>query len=243
MSLAVALIPARKGSKRIPGKNIRLLKGKPLIQYSIEHALSTKLIDKVVVSTDDDEVIKVSKTFNCEIIKRPNELATDKTTTIEVVKHCIETLKRTGEFVGYLIILQPTVPIRDVKKIEEAIVILKKTGCDSVISHIKVDYFHPNRMKKIINGQIVPYYEKELEKVSRDKLPEAYYRDGSIYAMRANLPMEENTLYGDTTRPIINDRNKFVNIDEERDWKMAEWLMDNIATTIKVEKTPIKDGE
>jgi len=165
MSLTVALIPARKGSKRLLRKNVRLLMGKPLIQYSIEHALAAVSIDKVVVSTDDEEVVNIAERFDCEIIVRPDDLATDAAPMIGVIKHCIETIRGKIENIDYLVLLQPSVPIRDINKIDEAVMMLKETGCDSVISHVRVDYFHPNRMKKIVNARVLPYWEEGGENV------------------------------------------------------------------------------
>lgn len=225
MSYTIALIPARKGSKRVPGKNIRLLQGKPLVQYSIEHALQAHWIDDIYVSTDDEAVAAIAGKFKCRVIDRPESLATDHASTLDVIKHCIDVLKKDGKRPDYIVLLQPTVPIRDARKIDEAIELLKKTGCDSVISHIRVDYFHPNRMKKIVEEKIVPYSEEEIENVSRDRLPAAYYRDGSIYAMKSSLPEMENTVFGKDIRPVINERSSFCNIDDERDWQLAEILM------------------
>jgi len=221
----IALIVARKGSKRIPGKNIRILGDKPLIQYSIEHAQASKLIDEIVVSTDDEKAIEIAKILGCTVIERPSLLATDKAKTLDVIKHCVEYFELKNDPIYYLVLLQPTVPFRDVSKLDEAIQILSETGCDSVISHIEVDYFHPNRMKKISEGRIIPYCEEEIENVPRSELPKAYYRDGAIYAMRADLPVKENTIFGSNIRPIINNRDKFVNIDEEKDWVLAELML------------------
>ena len=232
MSLTVALIPARKGSKRLLRKNVRLLMGKPLIQYSIEHALAAVSIDKVVVSTDDEEVVNIAERFDCEIIVRPDDLATDAAPMIGVIKHCIETIRGKIENIDYLVLLQPSVPIRDINKIDEAVMMLKETGCDSVISHVRVDYFHPNRMKKIVNARVLPYCEDEVENVSREGLPEAYYRDGSIYAMRAELPMKSDTIFGTDVRAVLNNRDWFINIDEERDWLMAEVLMGKLGKKV-----------
>ena len=232
MSLTVALIPARKGSKRVPRKNVRLLMGKPLIQYSIEHALAAVSINKVVVSTDDEEVVGIAEKFDCEIIVRPDDLATDAAPMIGVIKHCIETIRGKIENIDYLVLLQPSVPIRDINKIDEAVMMLKETGCDSVISHVRVDYFHPNRMKKIVNARVLPYCEDEVENVSREGLPEAYYRDGSIYAMRAELPMKSDTIFGTDVRAVLNNRDWFINIDEERDWLMAEVLMGKLGKKV-----------
>ena len=230
MSFTVALIPARWGSKRIPRKNVKMLCGKPLIQYTIEHAIAARSIDMIVVSTDDPAVKKIAATFCCYIIERPKALAEDHVITLDVIKHCIEDLNSRSRLMDYLVLLQPTVPIRGFGKIDEAVTTLKDTGCDSVVSYVQVDFYHPNRMKRIFDGKVVSYCEKEMENVSRDKLPKAYHRDGSIYAMRADLPMLENTLFGDDVRAVINDRDLAVDIDTPRDFATAEWIIENIVS-------------
>jgi len=222
MSYAVGFIPARGGSKRVPRKNIRLLNGKPLLQYSIEHAMASKLLDEIVVSTDDMEIADFARKFPCTVTIRPADLATDKTPMVDTIKHCIIQFAKK---IDYIVLLQPTVPLREVGKIDKAIQMLTEHGCDSVISHIQVDYFHPNRMKKIVNGKVVPCYEEEIENISRDELAKAFYRDGSIYAMKASLPMEKNSIFGEYVMPIINNPDTFVNIDNERDWILAEVLL------------------
>jgi len=231
MAKTVAIIPARGGSKRIPKKNTRLLEGKPLIYYSIQHALDSDAIDTVIVSTDDAEIAKIAEGMHCRVMMRPASLATDTARTIDVLKHCVIALQDEGAAFDYVVLLQPTVPIRAIDDVNKAIEILKTTGCDSVVSHIPVDYFHPNRMKKIVDGRIVAYGEEEIPHVSRDTLPKAYYRDGSIYAMKTSLLLEKETLFGDDVRPLMCGREFFVNIDEERDWCVAELLMREYNTT------------
>lgn len=229
MTYNIGIIVARKGSKRLPNKNIKKLRGKPLVQYSIEHALSSKLIDEVVVTSDDDRVLKIGKKFNCTLIKRPANLSGDNATTISVLLHTLEFLYATRKKrIFSVTLLQPTVPIRDPRKIDEAINILIQSKCDSVISHIPVDYFHPNRMKKIIRGKVKAYCEEEIENVSRDRLPSAYYRDGSIYCTRARIILNQKSIFGKKVKAVINDRNQFVNIDNEDDWWRAEYLLSKI---------------
>lgn len=225
MSLkAIAFIPARKGSKRVPGKNVRVLAGKPLIQYSIETALEAAYVDAVVVSTDDERSMEIANQFGCIVVEREKELASDTANSIDVVVHGIEALATLGVECMYLVLLQPTVPFRDPRQVDEAISILNNTGCDSVVSHIPVDYFHPNRMKKIIDGCVFPYCEVEVENVPRSMLPKAFYRDGSIYAMKASLPTRSGSIFGDDSRAIVSSPEDFVNIDTELDWHMAEYI-------------------
>ena len=228
MGITIGLIPARGGSKRVPGKNKRLLNGKPLIQYSIEHSIRSKNIDITVVNTDSEEIAEIARGFDCRVQIRPENLAGDKSPTVDVVKYTVSELLKEDIIVDYIVLLQPTVPIRNIEKIDEAVDLLKNGGCDSVISYILVDYFHPNRMKKIVDRKVFPYCEDEIQNISRDELPKAYYRDGSIYAVRSMLPLECNTLIGTNetdNRAVINDRDYFINIDTENDWLFAEILI------------------
>ncbi|NNE35852.1 MAG: acylneuraminate cytidylyltransferase family protein, partial [Rhodothermales bacterium] len=139
--------------------------------------------------------------------------------------HCLSVLEDSGQRFSYLLLLQPTSPIREVPKIDEAISVLRESGCDSVVSVVPVDHFHPNRMKRIVNGAVLPYCEPELENTRFADLPTAFHRDGSIYAMRTELPRTQRTLLGDEVRAVVNSREMFVNIDTERDWNHAEELL------------------
>ena len=224
-NFTIALIPARAGSKRVPGKNTKILAGKPLIQYSIEHAIAARSIDMVVVSTNDNEATRIADRLDCFVLNRPVHLAGDDVAIIEVIKHCIKDLSRKWT-IDYLVLLPPTSPIRDVRKIDEAVGILKSMGCDSVVSYVKIGLHHPNVMRKIVDGRSYPYCEQEIENVPRSHLPDAYHRDGSIIAMKASLPIERNTMYGDDIRAIIHTKDQALDIDTKLDFQIAEWIME-----------------
>jgi len=132
----LAIIPARGGSKRLPRKNILDLHGKPLISHSIEAGLNSKYIDKVVVSSDDDEILVISEKFGVNIIKRPDELATDVSTTFDAIKHTINNVEK----YDYIVLLQPTSPLRDSKHIDEAIELLKNKNADAVVSVCEMEH-------------------------------------------------------------------------------------------------------
>ena len=221
----LALIPARAGSKRVPGKNIRILGGKPLIQYSIEHAQALPGVDRVAVTTDDPQAAAIARSLGCDVIDRPAHLASDKATTTDAVKHALEQYRAKGDFPQYVLLLQPTIPIREKNTLEEALKIMEETGCDSVTSHILVDFHHPNRLKVIRDGRLHPYADSELEKVQRSELPPVYVRDGSIYAFRSELPFEQDSLMGKDQRAVISNDDYFVNIDNSKDWLLAEALV------------------
>jgi len=221
----LALIPARGGSKRIIGKNHKKLHGKPLIQYSIEHALKARKISDVVVSTDDAECKKIAGGLGVEILHRAEVLSRDTSTTLSVVQDAISQLESVGRSYRAVVLLQPTVPIRRDGSIDEAINLLFENDFDSVISHIKVDYFHPNKMKVIQDGLVLPYSEVELENTATSTLDSVYFRDGSIYATKTETISLKNSLFGDKVGALVNDNQYFVNIDSQRDWLVAEALL------------------
>ena len=228
----LALIPARAGSKRVPGKNIRQLCGKPLIQYSIEHAKAASCVDRIAVTTDDVKAAEIAVELGCDLINRPPHLASDKATTTDAVKHALEFYRVRGEFPEFVILLQPTIPIRELHLLNKSVEILKQTRCDSVTSHILVDFYHPNRLKVVRDDQLYPYVETELEKIPRSELPPVYCRDGSIYAFRANLPFERDSLLGSEQRAVYTTDDYFVNIDNKKDWLLAEALVSHYGTSI-----------
>ena len=130
----LAIIPARGGSKGIPRKNIKLLAGKPLIAYTIEAALKSKYLDRVIVSTEDREIAETSRHYGAEVIKRPKILAKDKAKTIDVIFHLLNVLKEKNYIPEIIVLLQPTSPLRIVKDIDKAIELFLKEKCESVVS-------------------------------------------------------------------------------------------------------------
>ncbi len=223
--MTIAIIPARGGSKRVPRKNIKLLNGKPLIHYTIETALQCNLIDKVIVSTDEDEIAEISKQINgVEVVKRSSSLSNDSAKSIDVIKHVIKKYNNKGFFFENVVLLQPTCPFRKLETLYRAIDILLNQNCDSVISHTRLLYPHPNRVKTIdSNKNISPYCEAELENVSQKDLPLAYYRDGSIYATKTEVILNENSFFGKKQKAVILEEENAINIDTESDWYYAEY--------------------
>lgn len=220
----LAIIPARGGSKRLPRKNVLDLNGKPLIAWSIEAGLNSKYIDKVVVSSDDDEILSISKKFGAETIKRPDELASDTATTFDAIKHTIDNLDR----VDYIILLQPTSPLRDAKHIDEAIELLERKNADAVVSVCEMEHSPlwsntlPNNgsMKGFLRDEILNKRSQDLEK---------YYRlNGAIYICRTDKLLEEKTfILKDEIYAYKMSRKFSIDIDEEIDFKLAKIYLDN----------------
>ena len=224
---SLGIIPARGGSKGVPRKNLRVLAGKPLIAWTIEAALSSNL-SRVVVSSDDDEIISFSRSYgDIAPFVRPAGLATDDAPTLPVAKHAIEYVEERDGQVGSVLVLQPTTPLRTAEDIDNSLELMTETECDCVLSVVNVGAYHPFRMKRIVAGdRIVNFIDQGFEDMRpRQQLPPVYIREGSIYLAKRHLVMEENTLVGGDARVMVVDQDDSVNIDTEQDFMRAETLM------------------
>ena len=224
----VIIIPARKGSKRVPGKNTKLLCGKKLIEYTIEHAINSKKADDIFISTDDDSISDIAERYNCKFLRRGEELSNDKASTGVVIDDFLERAFESNSKPDNIVLLQPTVPFRRKTLTDEAIELLETGDYDSVTTHIEVDFYHPNRLKKIEGQYLVPYKEKENESVNRDMLEKVYCRDGAVYAFRTESYIKTKSFLGDRQGYLINDIETHVNIDTYKDWYVAEALIGNM---------------
>ena len=221
----LAIIPARGGSKGVPGKNIKLLNGKPLLQYTTEVALRSKYLDKVILSSDDDKIIAVAKEIGLDVpFVRPDNLANDNSPTLPVIQHALNFYKEQGEEFDAVCLLQVTSPFRTVEFLDTAIQKFIKKDTDSLISVQRVPHeynphwvFEENKSGdlKIATG------EKQIINRRQD-LPIAYHRDGSIYLTKVKTILSDYSLYGNSISHIESPKEFYVNIDTEKDWEKAE---------------------
>jgi CMP-N,N'-diacetyllegionaminic acid synthase len=218
-----ALIPARSGSKGVLGKNIKLLNGYPLIHYAIDAAKKCPLINSVVVSTDSKEIADIAKSCGAEVIMRPKNIAEDQTPMLPVIEHALTTSYFKSEDLQYLILLQPTCPLRDDTDITQAINLAIKEGADSVVSVYEVGDCHPGRMYSLSNKELVAY-DESLTTINRQDLPKLFHRNGAIY-ITTKSAIENGSLYGKKIVPYIMSKNKSLNIDDQYDWEIAEYLI------------------
>lgn len=222
----LAVIPARGGSKAVPRKNIRLVGGKPLIAYTIETALAARhLLYRIVVSTDDEEIARVARAYGAEVpFLRPAHLAGDQVPTLPVLQHAVRFIEGQDQVtMDWVLLLQPTAPLRVAKDIEEALALARQGGCDSVISVVQVSAVHPILMKRIEDGRLLPYCMEEKEGTRRqDYQPAAYMRNGAIYLTRRDVLMERNSLWGTISRPYIMPPARSVSIDSELDLRLVD---------------------
>jgi CMP-N,N'-diacetyllegionaminic acid synthase len=215
----LVIIPARGGSKRLPRKNVLELSGKPLIVWSIEAGLKSKYIDKVVVTSDDDEILSISKEYGAEIIKRPDYLANDTAKTFDAIKHTIENMQK----YDYIVLLQPTSPLRNEFHIDEAIELLELKKADAVVSVCEMEHspLWSNTLPKDDNMNSF-LKDEVLNKRSQDL--ETYYRlNGAIYICKTEkLLSEESFFLKDNIFAYKMDRLNSIDIDEEIDFLIAK---------------------
>ncbi|MFH1101119.1 MAG: acylneuraminate cytidylyltransferase family protein [Methanobacteriota archaeon] len=225
----LGIIPARGGSKAIPKKNIIPLAGKPLIQYTIDAALHSKMITKVIVSTDSKEIATLSKKLGAEVpFIRPKHLATDTAKTLDVTIHAIHQMeKKDKKTYDIAVLLQPTTPLRKSKHIDEALQLLikHKKDTDSVISVVDVGANHPLRMKRIVNGILVNYIDQGHEDTRpRQHLPPVYIRNGALYIAWRDVLLT-GSITGKKSRAYLMPPEYSINIDTNLDIPLAEYLL------------------
>lgn len=222
----LAVITARGGSKRIPRKNLRKLAGRPLIYYPIQAALRSKLVDRVIVSTDDVEIAEVAKKIGAEIpFIRPDRLATDLAKSVPVVQHAVRFLKKNHDYHPAIVaLLQPTNPFLSGEDIDEAIKILIKSKADSCVSVSPVSE-RPEWMYTIKRGRLAPHNDSwNVVKRSQD-LPKVFRLNGALYVVKTEALMNQNTLNAPRGAALIMPRERSIDIDNLIDFKIAEALM------------------
>jgi len=220
----LALIPARGGSKRIPEKNIKVLSGKPLISYSIITAKKSKYIDKVIVSTDNEEIADISREFGSKVIIRPKELAKDETPTIEAVFHAIDSLKKENYDPNIIVLLQPTSPLRNTKDIDNAIEIYLNNNCESVVSVCELKHT-PYWSLKIDGGYLKPLFGEKYLKVRNQDFEKAYLPNGAIFVSEPKYIFKYRSFYCKYTIPYMMPFERSIDIDNEFDFMLAEFFM------------------
>jgi D-3-phosphoglycerate dehydrogenase / 2-oxoglutarate reductase len=226
----LGIILARGGSKGIPKKNIKPLQGKPLIAYTIEAALKSKVFDELVISTDSEEIATIAKEFGAQVpFMRPDELAGDTVWSRDALKHAVlESEKIYGKTYDYVIELPCIAPLRNEVHIKEAYDLLAENKADSVTSVAMMGDKHPVRMKRIVDGILKDFTTEfpEGEGSRRQDLEPCYIRNGAIYAMTRDTIIEKFSRHGDGSRPYVMDDESSINIDTMLDFKLAEILID-----------------
>ncbi len=227
----LGIVPARAGSKRVPGKNLRPLAGKPLVARVIEAALAAESLDRVVVSSDSPEVLAVAASYGADLpLKRPAEFATDTAPASEYVRHALDTLEAAGEGpFGAIVILQPSSPFTLPEDIDATVALLRESGADSAVSVMAVDHaVHPVKLKRMEGDRLLPYFEEERGRMAAHELPEVHVRNCAVYAVHretAERAARGGELLGEDSRGYLMPPERSIDINEEVDLAFAEFLL------------------
>jgi len=223
----LAIIPARGGSKGIRKKNIQKLLGKPLISYTITAAKNTKSINKIIVSTDDNEIKKISENIGAEVpFLRPKQISKDTSSTIEVIKHALKFLEETQSYKpDIIILLQPTSPLRTSQLITKTINTLKKSKATSVITVSKITK-HPYASFWLKNDFLKPFKENSTKYSRRQDFPDLFFPTGAVYSFWYDTLKKFNSIYGPKIKPIIVDDDN-IDIDTLQDLFFTEMILKN----------------
>ncbi|MGH9363793.1 MAG: cytidylyltransferase domain-containing protein [Thermoanaerobaculia bacterium] len=224
----LGLIPARGGSKGIPRKNIKLLAGKPLLQYTAEAALGARRLSRVVLSTEDEEIARVGRQCGLEVpFLRPLSLAQDETPTLPVVEHALKWFEEKGERWDAVCVLQPTSPLRRPGDIDGAVDLLQRTDADAVITVLPVPAeYNPHWVYfRREDGSLYLSSEEPAPIPRRQDLPPAFHRDGSVYVTRCRVVLEQHSLYGGRLVGYLLEPGRSINIDSAAEWDRTEALL------------------
>lgn len=227
----IAIIPARGGSKGLPGKNIRLLGGKPLIAHSIETAKKSSLVDRVIVTTDDAEIAEVAKRYGAEVpFLRPAELAEDDTPPDPVLKHTLEFLKEKENYKPDIIVwLEPPCPFRTPEEVDDAIRMLQEDPEADSLRAVCEPFQNPFKSWTLEGKYLNPLIEKKgkvFHTGPRQKTQKVYWQNGALFLLKYDTIMKKGNFFGDKILPYFMESDRFVDIDKKEDLELAEWYIE-----------------
>ena len=221
----IAVVPARGGSKSIPGKNIRPLGGKPLLAWSIDVARQVSEIDRVIVSTDDDQIVAVGRASGAEIYPRPAHLATDTALVIDALKDLLRTLRAEGEDPEWVILLEATCPLRSADDVRACLKLVGEGGFDSAAT-FKDAELNPHRAWKIVAGSPQVFIPGAIPWLPRQQQPKAYQLNGAVYVFRASmLALEAQSLLVGKVGAVMMPRDRSQDIDDSIDFTIVEAIL------------------
>lgn len=223
----LGIIPARGGSKRVSGKNMRTLGGKPLVAHIIESSIKSKLLDKVIVSSDNKSILALEEQYSpgdVTFIPRPDEISGDNSPAIEYVQHTLDWFKKDGINFDVIVILQPSSPLTLPEDIDGTIKLLLESKSDSSVSVVKLAHqINPIKLKIMEGDKLVPFIDDEKGRMMDGELPDVYIRNCSVYATLASV-INKGIIIGDDCRGYIMPRERSVDINDEFDFEFAEFL-------------------
>ena len=226
-NLVLGLVPARSGSKGVPGKNVRALAGHTLLEYTARAARESGVIDRVILSTDSPEIADAGRRAGLEVpFMRPAALAADDTPMLPVIEHALEETATGGWSPDIIVLLQPTSPLRRPEHIRDAVTMLRDTHADSVVTVVEVPrHLSPDYVMRIDEGRLTPFLPDGARVTRRQDARPAYYREGTVYAFWRTTLEKFGGIYGDDCRPLLVDATESLSIDSPADWDQAERLL------------------
>jgi CMP-N,N'-diacetyllegionaminic acid synthase len=222
--LVLALVPARGGSKGLPGKNVRVLAGRTLLGHAAAAARDSGVIDRIVLSSDAPDIIDVARREGIDTpFVRPAALAQDDTPMLPVIEDAVQRLEASGWPVEIVVLLQPTSPLRTPGHIARAVALLRETGADSVVTVVEVPrHLSPDYVMRIDDGQLRPFLAEGARVTRRQDARIAYVRDGTVYAFWRRTLATHGSIYGTDCRPLVIPAAESLTIDTPDDWAEAE---------------------
>ncbi len=224
----LAIIPARGGSKGLPDKNIKLLNGKPLIGWTIEQAKACKYIDSIFVTTDNEQIANTAKFFGIDIpFLRPAELASDTSSSMDVVEHVLSYFENKHIYFDYILLLEPTSPLRKKSDLDQAIQLaIEDESADGIISLGEVHMEHPMIVKKINEKGKITSYINDIRKISqRQQADKAYFPYGVIYMIKTDVFKREKAFYTNNVLPYYIERWQNYEVDDIYDFIAIETIL------------------
>lgn len=216
----IAIIPARRDSKGIPGKNLRCLAGKPLLAHTLNSATQCKSIDEVVVTTEDAEIAQLADSWRVRVIHRPSVLALDDTSMEAVVEHALSSVATPG----HICLLQPTSPLRTGDDIEAAIDLYRRNGATCLLSVTEAEH-HPYKCFERREGALEPLFGVSQLSRPRQALPRTYRQNGAIYLLRTDLFQRYRAFFVPPVIPFVMPAERSVDVDSPLDWMLCEALL------------------
>jgi CMP-N,N'-diacetyllegionaminic acid synthase len=223
----LALVPARGGSKGVPRKNVLPLAGQSLLKYVADAAQAASRVDRVILSTDDDDIAAEGRRVGLEVpFKRPPDLALDDTPMLSVIRHAVDWVAAHGAVPEFVVLLQPTSPLRRGAHIDDALRLLITEEADSVVTVVEVPrHLSPDYVMKIEGGVLRPFLPEGAAITRRQDVRPAYYRDGTVYAFRRDTIDRFGNIYGERCLPLLIDPRESLSIDSSEDWAAAERIL------------------
>ncbi|MBM3106683.1 pseudaminic acid cytidylyltransferase [Pseudomonas sp. V1] len=222
--MRLAVIPARGGSKRIPRKNIKMFCGKPMIAWSIEAALASGCFDKVIVSTDDDEIVAVARAWGAEVpFVRPKSLADDHTGTLPVIRHAIEFIQSTGVTLDQVCCIYATAPFVTPRDLQSGCEALSQSGASYAFSIASYAFPIQRAIRLDAKGRVSMFQSEHFATRSQD-LEDAYHDAGQFYWGKTSAWKAELPLFTQDSIGISLPRHRVQDIDTPEDWERAEWM-------------------